>query len=209
MPTPAHINEGLAAIANGALPLAVAWHVVFLLFGIALVGGWRPSRRVAGAMLAVPLVSVGILSWWFANPFNAAVFGVLALALLVAASRMGTARGRRGPSWMTALGVLTVAFGWTYPHFLEGASWLRYLYGAPSGLVPCPTLAIVVGLTLVWDGLGSRRWAITVGLAGVFYAVLGTLRLGVAIDLLLLIGAAALIVHALLRGSMRARPRAA
>jgi hypothetical protein len=91
---------------------------------------------------------------------------------------------------MTALGVLTIVFGWTYPHFLEGASWLRYLYAAPSGLVPCPTLAIVVGLTLVWDGLESMRWAITVGLVGVFHAVLGTVQLGVAIDLLLLIGAA-------------------
>lgn len=196
MPSPTQINESLATIANDALPLAVAWHVAFLLAGIALFRGWRPTRRVAGTLLTLPLFSVGLLAWRSANPFNAAVFLLLALRLLWVARRMGEPRVLEGPPGATGLGGLMVVLGWTYPHFLDGGSPLRYLYAAPTGLVPCPTLAIVIGLTLIGDGLGSAGWAVTLGFAGAFYALFGAFRLGVAIDLLLAVGAAALIIRA-------------
>jgi hypothetical protein len=196
VPSAAHILESLTTIANKAVPLAVGWHVLLAIGGLLLLKGWKPSRRIAAALLTLPLISVGVLAWAFHNPFNGSVFLALALALLAASARVDKAGIRKGPPWVIGLGVLMAVFGWIYPHFLEGGSPLRYLYAAPTGLVPCPTLAIVIGLALIGDGIGTVRWSVLLGTAGTFYALFGTLGLGVRIDLLLLVGAAALIVRA-------------
>lgn len=98
---------------------------------------------------------------------------------------------------MRAAGAGLAAFGRVYPHFLEGGH-VRYLYAAPLGLVPCPTLALVVGLTPMLRGLESRGWTLTLAVASLFYGLFGWFRLGVAMDGALLLGALLL--------SVRARP---
>lgn len=196
VPSATHIHDGLTTIANVATPLAIGWHVLFAIGGLALFAGWKPSRPIAGALLILPLVSVGVLAWAFGNPFNGSFFLGLALALLAVGARLDEASIRKGPPWAIRLGVLMALFGWVYPHFLEAGSPLRYLYAAPTGLVPCPTLAIVIGLALIGDGIGTVRWSVLLGTAGIFYALFGTFGLGVKIDLLLLVGAAALVVRA-------------
>jgi len=195
VPSATRIHEDLATIANDNAPLAIVWHVLFAIAALFLLAGWRPSRRSAAALLALPLVSVGVLAWAYDNPFNGTIFLGLALALLAATPRLGDTSIRRGPPWAIGLGVLMALFGWVYPHFLDAGS-PRYLYAAPTGLVPCPTLAIVIGLALIGDGIGTKRWSVLLGMAGIFYALFGTFRLGVEIDLLLLVGAASLIVRA-------------
>jgi hypothetical protein len=196
VPSATRIHEDLTTIANDAAPLALVWHVLFAIAGLFLFAGWKPSRRMAAALLTLPLVSVGVLAWAFGNPFNGTIFLALALALLAAGARLDEASIRRGPPLAIRVGILMALFGWVYPHFLEAGSPLRYLYAAPTGIVPCPTLAIVIGLALIGDGIGMARWSVLLGTAGVFYALFGTFGLGVEIDLLLLVGAAALIVRA-------------
>lgn len=55
--------------------------------------------------------------------------------------------------------------------------------------MPCPTLSIVIGLSLVVGGLDSRAWTLLLGISGLFYGLFGVLRLGVTIDLVLFLGA--------------------
>jgi len=86
-----------------------------------------------------------------------------------------------------------IGFGWVYPHFLEVPT-LAYLVAAPVGVVPCPTLALVGGLALLFGGLQSRAVSGILGAASLFYALFGDLRLGVWMDLGLLVGAIALLV---------------
>jgi hypothetical protein len=191
VPNATRIHEGLTTIANEAGPLAIAWHAALVVAGVALFAGWRPSRSTAAALLAVPLVLVGIVAWAFDNPFNGTVFLVLASALLASESPPDGAAVRLGAPWMVGVGILMAMFGWSYPHFLDVGS-LRYLYAAPTGLVPCPTLAIVIGLALIGDGIGTPRWGVLLGAAGIFYSLFGAFRLGVEIDLLLLVGASCL-----------------
>ncbi len=74
-------------------------------------------------------------------------------------------------------------------HFLNTTSFLPYLYAAPVGLVPCPTLSITIGAALILGGLESRGWSLVLAGMGIFYAVFGALRLGVTIDFTLLVGA--------------------
>ncbi len=102
-----------------------------------------------------------------------------------------------------------VALGWVYPHFLATDSFLPYLYAAPVGLLPCPTLLAVTGLALILRGLDCRPWSLTLGAVGLFYGLFGALRLGVVIDGTLILGAGALIALALgiPRGVAQARSR--
>jgi hypothetical protein len=94
-----------------------------------------------------------------------------------------------------------VVFGLISSHFVRTGSPVSQFIGAPVGLIPCPSLSLVIG------GLSSRGWSLVLAVAGLFYGVFGATRLGVRIDLFLLAGAAALLVVALL--PQRLRPRRA
>jgi hypothetical protein len=67
-----------------------------------------------------------------------------------------------------------------------------YLYGAPLGVVPCPTLMAVLGLTLLGGGFRSRAWSLTLVGLGLLYGVVGVAWFGVILDAILVAGAAAL-----------------
>jgi hypothetical protein len=90
-----------------------------------------------------------------------------------------------------------IVFGWIYPHFLEGGSWFRYLYAAPMGLIPCPTLSFTIGFAMIANGFSSRSWSLVLVVIGVFYGVFGAFRLGVSIDFVLLAGSLLLLIQAL------------
>lgn len=202
MPTADQILEGLREVANDAFAIAVAWHAAIALSGIALAMGWRPSRRRAGLLLTLPAVSVSMLAWAHNNPFNGAVFALISVVLAMLAREVKPGPiSFRAPAWAIVMGIAILLFGWSYPHFLEGRSAIAYLYGAPTGLIPCPTLSLMIGASLLVRGLDSRPWAVTLGLFGVFYALWGAIHLGVYIDIVLLAGAIGL----LLMGARRHR----
>jgi hypothetical protein len=189
MPNSEQILNGLSTIANQWQLLAIAWHVYFAVLIGGLTLGLRPSKRVGAILLALPLLSVSILAWLAANPFNGLLFALASIALLVIAVRLPQEQVEAAPFWLTSAGTFLFLFGWLYPHFLESASFLPYLYAAPTGLIPCPTLSIVTGLSLMVRGLESRAWSVVLGGMGLFYALFGAIRLGVTIDLILLVGA--------------------
>jgi hypothetical protein len=199
MPSPQAILEGLHAIANRWQMLAVAWHVAFGAALVALAAGWRPNRRLAGALPAVPLASVSALAWTESNPFNGMVFALLAVGVASVAARMPPGRVVLAGPWLVVAGGILTAFGWVYPHFLDAQPLAAYLYAAPLGLIPCPTLSALVGVALVVDGLGSRGWSLTLASAGAAYGMIGWLRLGVTIDIVLFAGAVTLAAAVMLR----------
>lgn len=196
MPAPEDILAGLHSIANEALPIAIVWHLLAFagVAGVAL--GWRPTRRVVGLMLTLPAASVALIAWTHGNPFNGSVFTALVAALGFLGLRLPARPPGRAPSWALTLGCLMVVFGFVYPHFVETDSWWTYLYAAPTGLVPCPTLAVMIGIALAADGLGDRRWSLVLAAAGFFYGVFGTVRLGVTLDVGLIAGASGLLAKA-------------
>jgi hypothetical protein len=206
MPSSVEILAGLSHIANAWSSVAVAWHIGVAGLLIALIAGWRPTRQQLSMALALPLVSVSVFAWMARNPFNGTVFAVAAATLLTISARMSDTRMRRSSNPVTILGLAMIGFGWVYPHFLEGGSVVRYLYAAPTGLIPCPTLSVVVGFALFADGLDSRASLAVLAALGLFYGLFGALWLGVYLDAGLIIGALALAMLALLhseQGSIR------
>jgi hypothetical protein len=198
MPTAEDILAGLEAVALQGRPVAIVWHALALVALVAIARGWRPHRRLAALLLILPPVSVAVLAWVHGNPFNGATFVALCLALGILGARLPTLPTSRPPAWSLVLGLAMLVFGLVYPHFVRPGSLLAPLYSAPTGVVPCPTLSLVIGATLVADGLGSRAWSLVLAGAGLFYGLFGVLRLGVMLDVGLIVGAAALLVRGLM-----------
>ena len=199
MPSPDAVLAGVSAIANEWRSVAMAWHVLLAALMAAFVAGWRPSSRRLGWLLCPPFASVSAMAWLAGNPFNGLMFALLAVLLAALARRLPRAPIRLAPSSFVVTGSLLVAFGWTYPHFLRTESWSDYLFAAPFGLIPCPTLAVTIGVTLLFDELRRSRWAVVVSAAGVAYGVIGVVWLGVVLDVGLLVGAVILGVTATTR----------
>ncbi|MES1186875.1 MAG: hypothetical protein ABUL60_23885 [Myxococcales bacterium] len=197
MPPSDEILAGLTKIATEAAGVGIAWHVFVGLWLSAISAGFRPQLRGLALLLSVPLASVSVLAWIYGNPFNGAVFALAAglLAWLAGARSADDAAVRRAP-WSMALGACLLAFAWVYPHFVVGHSLWRYLYRSPLGAIPCPTLALVCGASLICGGLGTRSWQTVVALLAALYAVFGVLRLGVYIDVFLLAGAVGVLIQA-------------
>ncbi|MGZ3420476.1 MAG: hypothetical protein ACXVEE_21550 [Polyangiales bacterium] len=174
--------------------MAVVWHVVLAAFIAMSILGHFPTRRTTAFLISSMFGSVAATAFAFGNPFNGIVFTLLAIALAVAAPRAG--RAGRGASWNATIGLAMIAFGWIYPHFLARGA-IAHLYGAPVGLLPCPTLSMAIGIALFTGGLGGMVWMRTLALAGVAYGLVGVFQLQVAIDAVLLAGATALLVATL------------
>lgn len=206
MPPPADILRGLGAIARQHIGLAIAWHIVIGGLVGALLAGWRPRKRLAGTLLALPLASVSTLAWIHGNPFNGTTFAIFTVALAALALRLPSEPVAFGPLWGRVAGAVLLGFGWAYPHFLEGSA-LAYLYAAPLGLVPCPTLSAVIGLGLLLGGLGAWGWSWSLAVAGLLYGLFGALRLGVTIDVVLVAGAVLVGLAGLRASSARASTR--
>ena len=170
--------------------LAIAWHAAAFALLVGVVRRF-PTRAIAAAT-TLPMFSVAALAAWSGNPFNAVIFAAGGALLLRVAARLPEGGVRLAAGWQAAAGAALCVFGWSYPHFLHDAGW-RYLVEAPLGLLPCPTLAFVIGVSLITRSFDSRTWAITVSSLGVMYGAIGVWALNVSIDWLLLAGATALI----------------
>lgn len=207
MPSSTEILDLMTRASGEQASLAVAWHLAILAAVVAVLAGWRPSVRFAVLLLVAPAVSVAAIATQYANPFNVLSFGLLASLLAAAAGALDDEyRVARGPLWTVALGGLLIAYGFVYPHFVEGP-WYRALYASPVGVAPCPTLAILAGFTLLAGGFGTR--AIPAGLAlwTAFYAVYGIFQLGVVLDIGLAIAALGLVAIAVAGRRATSAPR--
>ena len=195
MPTADAITRMLGTTANELAWLAIAWHVAVVGALLALLLGWRPSKRVACILLTAPIVSVAAASFSYGNLFNAISFGVLALVMAVIGEALPHTGVERAPAWRVVVGGSLMVFGAIYPHFVEG-SWFHVLIAAPIGVVPCPTLAFVAGVAIIAGGFGSRAIPLLLLVWVGFYAWFGVLHLGVTLDLGLGVALLALAVTA-------------
>ena len=204
LPTADQVLAQLEALASSARGAAFIWHVLVLLgLGALWTGRWLPSRRLAGMFAALPLVSAAVLAAVSGNPFNGAVVGATAATLLILALRLSLQPVERAPALPAAFGVAAVAYALLYPHFVPGG-WVFAVLMAPVGVLPCPSLALVLGVALLARGFGSRAGSLVAAGVAVFYAMFGMFRLGVWLDAGLLAAAVALISFTLLpRGTLR------
>jgi hypothetical protein len=198
MPTSAEILNGLIIAANKFIWIGIGWHIILFAFMVRLFTQKPVNTKIIASGMSVFLLSVGIISVLIHNPFNAIMFALAALIFGIYTLNFKAVPVR--PEWSpaTIVGLLMVIFGFVYPHFLEAKSWINYLYASPMGLIPCPTLSVFIGLTLMLRGFNSRKWMFTAAGLGLFYGIVGVLRLKVYLDVALIGGGSLLLVHAII-----------
>jgi hypothetical protein len=194
VPTPSQILETLSALAQKWWVLAVVWHLYFAALAASLALKWRPTKSLAALILAVPLLSVVVMAWLSGNPFTTSILGAVFIGLTAIGWRLPKTPLHIPVGPLLVPGVLMVLFGLVYPHFLGAAPVLTYLYAAPVGIVPCPTLSVLVGFSIILGSMGSRSWGLLLGAAGIFYGAFGALHLGVTLDWALFLGAVVLLL---------------
>jgi len=188
MPKSQEIVSGLYSIANDYSLFAIIWHVLIYFLLIALVARWAPSNRLLGTLICLPLFTVAAFAWLSGNPFNGSVFTILAILILVFGLKTSLQPVSLSQLPFMIIGILMIIFGLVYPHFIETNSIFRYLYASPAGLIPCPTLSVLIGFVLLFNGFGSQSITLTFIIAGLFYGFFGAFKLGVYLDLFLIFG---------------------
>ena len=205
MPTPESVLSWATEVANEWRWLAIVWHVALAPLLIAVVIR-PPSPRLAARVLALPIGSVAVLAWISGNPFNGLAFTVLLVVLFSATRHLSRTPVGPASAGSRLAGAALVAFGWTYPHFLDTDTSAAYAYASPLGLLPCPTLSVVIGVTLALGGLQSRAWSLPLFAAGLLYGLIGIFRLRVVLDVPLLAGS--VLLGALMLSILRQQVRA-
>ena len=137
-------------------------------------------------------VENNVISGSGCEPGSTVTFTLLTILLLRAAKNLPVTTVTPAGMASQVAGAALVAFGWTYPHFLRTDTWLTYAYASPIGLLPCPTLSLMLGVTLIVGGLRSARWSMPLVVMGLLYGWIGVFWLRVSLDVGLLAGAVAL-----------------
>ena len=194
MPKTDEILSGLQGIVNNFPLIAILWHGVIFALIIALFARWVPSGRLLIILMCIPALSVAFLAFLTGNPFNGMLFSILAILLLFFGIRASNQPVETSKIVFMVIGIMMIVFGLIYPHFVGGGSIARYLYASPVGLIPCPTLSLLIGFMLLFSGFGSPAACLTLIIFGLFYGLFGTLKLGVNIDIFLVLGSISLLV---------------
>lgn len=202
MPNTVDIINGLQSIVNDYSTIAIIWHVVFYLILAVLIAKWQPSNKLLGILICLPLISVAVLAFISGNPFNGILFSIMAVLIIIFGLKTLNQPIQTSQVIFMIIGILMIVFGLVYPHFINADLFLKYLYASPVGLIPCPTLSVLTGILLLYNGLCSKSITLTFIGFGLFYGIFGVLKLTVYIDIFLIFGSISLLVKYLL--SLRA-----
>ena len=194
MPKTEEIISGLRTIVNDYSTFAIIWHAVFYLLLAALIAKWQPSNKILGVLICLPLLSVAVFAWLSGNPFNGILFTIMAILIIIFGFKASNQPITISQVPFMVVGIFMIVFGLVYPHFISADSFLKYLYASPVGLIPCPTLSIIIGFLLLYNGFGSQSITLTFIIFGLFYGIFGVLKLAVYLDIFLVFGTIALIV---------------
>lgn len=194
MPNAQEILRSLQSIANNHVKVAILWHIVFYLALVLFISSWRPNGQLFVLILALPLLSVALFAWIAGNPFNGTLFSLLAVLVIVFGLKTSPEPVAVAAWPYLVIGMVMVVFGLVYPHFLQTESVFKYLYASPAGLIPCPTLSIVIGLLLIFNGTGFQSFSLALVIFGLFYGFFGVFKLGVRLDSFLIMGVITLLI---------------
>lgn len=193
MPSADLILANLHTSANQWWPVAALWHVYVVAVAAYLYIRRPVELRILRLLFALPLASVGVIAWMTGDFFNAISMALVFTLLIALGLGASAGRVRRGRALPLCLGVSLIALGWAYPHFLDAGAD-AYLYAAPLGVLPCPTLAMLVGVSLVLHAPSSSIYPWVLAGVAASYGLFGALYLGVIIDAWLVAGALFLVV---------------
>jgi hypothetical protein len=182
MPAPHQILEQLTRLATEGRMLGLIWHLA-LLVGLALVVAKKWESRASLAVAAVfPMFTASLVAFAVGNWVNGLVLDLGALTMVVISRKFTGTPIEIGRPIPFTVGVATMLYAVFYTHFTSIHSWTD-VWMTPIGVLPCPTMALVIGLGLMAGGFRSRAWSLTAAVLGLGYSLFGVFVLKVQWDL--------------------------
>ena len=189
MPTPEEILKSTAYLANNYMAIAAMWHVVIVLLITSYISRRWMSSRIYYGLPALLFLSVSLLALSVLNFFNSFVYFGLSIIFLRKAIRIRDSHFELNDSvFLTVSACLIILSGLVYPHFLN-ASFFAYIVASPTGVIPCPTLLLVSGISLLFVRSDDKSIFYTLIPVNVAYGLIGILFLGVYLDIILIAAA--------------------
>lgn len=182
MPSPRQILEQLTRLATEGRTLGLLWHVV-VLAALAFVVARKWEGRASLAVATVfPMFTASLVAFATGNWVNGLVLDLGALTMIVISRKFAGTLIEIGRPIPFTIGVATLLYALFYTHFTPIRSWTD-VWMTPIGVLPCPTMALVIGLGLMAGGFRSRAWSLTAAVLGLGYSLFGVFVLKVQWDL--------------------------
>ncbi|HYE82076.1 MAG TPA: hypothetical protein VEG39_07910 [Clostridia bacterium] len=180
----------LPMVANKYLLLNAIMHIlIYGVLAMVFLSGSKWKRIAFDSMIVLLLVSVAAISILNGNPFNFLTFTILSVFAVIELFKAENDIKFDVFSLNTLACIAIILVGLWYPHFANTHPVLMLLL-APTGIIPCPTLMVVLGLlNLVYPKINRGLYTVT-SLMGVFYGATGIFMLKVTLDVPLLLIAA-------------------
>jgi len=119
------------------------------------------------------------------NIFYLIVFGFLTILAILEFLNPKNDYSMKGAPTINIIIALVAGFlGFWYSHFVEG--YFKALYASPYGVIPCPTLLVILSFFLVFYPYTNRFFHWVLAIVGLFFGFFGLFVLKVRIDLALL-----------------------
>lgn len=181
---PESVLNYLSMVSNQNIYLNLIMHVITFLSipSIFLLQNIRMQKVVFNGLVCILTLTVTVNAFINGNPFHMATFAILSVIafielifgrhqVLISASNNAT----------IFIVFIFLFIGVWYPEFVHTNS-LAMLFVSPLGIVPCPTLIVVLSLfTLNSSGIGKLQYFATI-IIGAVYALIGVFILKVYLD---------------------------
>jgi len=180
------ILAGLQMTVNTYSGLRVVHHILLIVVFIFFISFKERVSRLVSLYTVLAFLTIFLTSLApIGNIFYLVVFGILTTLAILEFLNPKTDYSMKGtPTINVVIALLSGFLGFWYPHFMEG--YFKALYASPYGIIPCPTLLVILSFFLVFYPYSHKffHWILTI--VGLFFGFFGFFVLKVRIDLALL-----------------------
>lgn len=167
--------------------LSILHHILLVVVVVLLLIYKEKVKRLVDFYITLVFFSVFLASIApIVNPFLIVVFGILTLLGIREFINPKMDYSMKDTPTIHIMIALVAGFiGFWYPetHFTKGS--FSALYSSPLGVIPCPTLTVVLSLFLLAYPFTNRLFHWILSGVGLFFGFVGLFILGVKIDLAL------------------------
>lgn len=182
-----NILNYLFMISNKNIFLNICIHilVIFAIACVYLLKNIKVKKYIFHGTILILFLSVTINAVVYGNPFHAITFGILTVIAVFQLVRGKNPIDMPEKGMKMIIAITFIIIGLWYPEFMN-VNMIKYLMVSPTGIVPCPTLITTLGmLNLYYPKVNKLQFIVTVCF-GVIYGFIGTIKLGVYLDLSLI-----------------------
>lgn len=188
------INISNANLLLNLLNHFIIYFALILFFVLRFIGKIKAARIVRNVSVILLILSIIGNALYYGNPFHLITFSVILIFFIIFQKKAlkeneNFATNKQNDIKDIAIIIISAIFiflGVFYPEFVE-ISIPQYLLFAPVGIVPCPTLLVILGFFNLTLTKSDKKTEIAFIILTCVYAIIGTFIFKVYLDITLIL----------------------